>query len=477
MIRLLTIISCQALGLFVLFAVAGCGMGAGDETEVRAPLAAVVTESPDHVGSAVCADCHVTEYQSWQGSHHQLAMQTASTDTVLGNFDGASVSYNTSTSRFLEDGDGFVVSTDGPDGQLQDYRVRYAFGVAPLQQYLLDTGGGRYQALSIAWDSRAREAGGQRWFHLYPDEQVDHADVLHWTQPSATWNYMCADCHSTALKKNYDADSRSYATSYAEVSVGCEACHGAASLHVASARAGGPVQSLASLDEQSAQVNACAPCHSRRGQLAEGFQPSADMLDHYLPALLDEGLYHPDGQILDEVYVWGSFTQSKMYGQGVMCIHCHDPHNAGLKLSGNTVCTQCHNAAGRADFPSLPKANFDSPEHHFHAPDSAGGQCVACHMANKTYMVVDPRRDHSFRIPTSRYPWVYLTLAPSVISSKPRNGRRQHWCRGMANKMHHTSPLRLLQGVWPCPRRKRRSSGWQTTLRKLRSCGPRHWRF
>jgi hypothetical protein len=59
-----------------------------------------------------------------------------------------------------------MVRTDGPDGALRDYPIAYTFGVYPLQQYLIAMPGGRLQALGVAWDSRPKEQGGQRWFHL-----------------------------------------------------------------------------------------------------------------------------------------------------------------------------------------------------------------------------------------------------------------------------------------------------------------------
>jgi tetratricopeptide (TPR) repeat protein len=317
----------------------------------------------------------------------------------VGDFTGTRFEYAGVESSFNKKDEGFIVSTDNADGELTNFAVRYTFGLETLQQYLLEGPGGRLQALGVSWDSRPVEQGGARWFHLHPDEKVDHNDVLHWTRPSANWNYMCADCHSTALQKNYDPISRSYDTKFAEVSVGCEACHGQGARHAAWARGEIDGPSIVPLTTQAEQLNNCAPCHSRRSQLAERLVPGVNLFDYYLPALLDEGLYHPDGQILDEVYVYGSFAQSKMHERGVMCTNCHEPHSARLKIAGNGTCTQCHNAAGRPDFPTLPKADFDNPAHHFHEADTAGAQCVACHMADKTYMVVDARRDHSFRVP------------------------------------------------------------------------------
>jgi predicted CXXCH cytochrome family protein len=123
------------------------------------------------------------------------------------------------------------------------------------------------------------------------------------------------------------------------------------------------------------------------------------LLDTHSPALLDDVLYFPDGQIRGEVYVYGSFLQSRMYQAGVRCTDCHNPHTAGLKATGNPVCTQCHNPAGNPRFPSLQAKLYDDSRHHFHPSDTPGAECVNCHMPERNYMVVDPRRDHSFRIP------------------------------------------------------------------------------
>ena len=102
----------------------------------------------------------------------------------------------------------FFVNTDGPDGKLADYEIKYAFGVRPLQQYLIELPGGRMQALGIAWDSRPKAQGGQRWFHLYPGQNIKAGDPLHWTGIEQNWNFQCAECHSTNLRKNFDADDR-----------------------------------------------------------------------------------------------------------------------------------------------------------------------------------------------------------------------------------------------------------------------------
>ena len=159
-------------------------------------------------------------------------MQEATAESVLGNFADARFRHLGVESRFFKRGDKFMVRTDGPDGKLTDYEIAYTFGVYPLQQYLIAFPGGRYQALSIAWDARAKDQGGQRWFHLQPGEKVNHTDPLHWTGRYQNWALQCAECHSTDLKKGYDAASDTYRTTYSEINVACEACHGQGSRHV-----------------------------------------------------------------------------------------------------------------------------------------------------------------------------------------------------------------------------------------------------
>ena len=303
---------------------------------------------------------------------------------MVGDFNDASFVKDGITTRFHREGETYLVETDGPTGDMETYPVAYTFGVAPLQQYLLETAPGRLQALGIAWDARPE---GQRWFHLYPDETIAHDDILHWTADSQNWNSMCADCHSTDVRKNFDAGTDGFATTHAIENVGCEACHGPGSTHVATPAPG--------YGGAAGAIDTCAPCHSRRAQLAEGFRPGTAFLDHYLPAAVTPPLYHADGQILEEVYVYGSFLQSRMHQQGVTCGDCHEPHTAKPRLVGDALCIQCHSQSPRADFPTLAARRYDDPAHHFHE-DIA---CVDCHMPSRVYMGVDDRRDHGFRIP------------------------------------------------------------------------------
>jgi len=417
-------------GTAALSLLAGCGnegteaTGDGGEADERgqAKLLLEYLERPvsnpsagyEFVGVESCRTCHAQEFADWSESHHAVAMQHATEETVLGDFENVEFEHFGRMTRFYRKDGEFWVNTENGEGKRQDYKVAFTFGVEPLQQYLLPFPGGRLQALNICWDTRPAEQGGQRWFHLYPDEEIPPDDVLHWTRRHFNWNYMCADCHSTNLAKNYDPEANVYETTWSEINVSCEACHGPGSRHVDWAEGRAPdVEDLGLLVrlkesepatwlqdpktgkpvrshplEHRAQLETCAPCHAHRQILQQQRYFGQHFTDGYVPTALDRVHYHADGQIKEEVYVFGSYVQSKMYHQGVRCTDCHHPHTMQLYADDNNLCNRCH----------LP-SQYDTPEHHFHPPGSTGASCVECHMPAKYYMVVDKRRDHSIRIP------------------------------------------------------------------------------
>ncbi|WP_211100061.1 multiheme c-type cytochrome [Acuticoccus kandeliae] len=364
-----------------------------------APMA-VGQDAPDYVGSATCATCHMDVTERWAGSDHALAWTKPTAETVKADFHGTEFTHDGMTARFRVEKGSYYVTVTEKDGTTRDYRVHSVAGVKPLQQYLIETEPGRLQSFDVVWDT---EKGG--WFHLYPDQNLPPSDALHWTGPYKNWNGRCAVCHATGFEKNYDPHAKTFASTAVEISVGCEACHGPGSAHVDAARAPGgaasPVPLLMSkATEPQAMIEQCAGCHSRRAAYeADSPTPGTPYHDSYQLSVLRPGLYHADGQILDEVYVYGSFLQSKMYARGVTCLNCHDPHSTELKAEGNAVCTQCHNPAGNPAFPTLRPADYDSPAHTFHAEGTEGAACKSCHMVERVYMGNDWRADHSFRIP------------------------------------------------------------------------------
>src|SRR5215470_9431032 len=376
--------------------------------------------APSFVGSEACAGCHRAEIEAWRVSQHSHAMDHATDKTVLGDFNDARFEHYGVRSRFFRKDGKFLVETDGPDGKLATFEVKYTFGIDPLQQYLIEFPDGRIQALSIAWDSRPKDQGGQRWFHLYPNEEIKHDDVLHWTKLNQNWNFMCAECHSTGVRKNYDAADDRFHTTWTEISVGCEACHGKGSRHVNWARSQrswfgrdeDPRKGLAVfLNERNGvtwqpdpktgnprrsvdpavtrrEVETCGLCHARRGEFSEDWVPGQPLSDTHAVSLLARGLYHADGQMLDEVYNYGSFKQSKMFAAGVTCSDCHEPHAAKLRAPGDGVCLQCHASD-----------KYEVASHNRHGGVTPAVTCASCHMPVSTYMVVDKRHDHSLRIP------------------------------------------------------------------------------
>ena len=412
------------------------------------------------VGSNACIRCHASEGAEWGASQHRAAMAEANEHNVLGDFNGARISHGGTTAEFFTRDSRYFVRTEGPDGKLADFEIKYTFGVQPLQQYLIELPRGRLQAFSVAWDSRPKSQHGQRWFRLLSNERIGSDDELHWTRPSQNWNFMCADCHSTGLRKNYDRDADRFQTHWAEISVGCEACHGPGSRHLewaAASRAGKTAQRDSTkglntrLDERrdvtwianaatgnsarshprtsEREIETCAQCHSRRGQIADGYEAGKPFLDYYRPALLTAPLYHADGQQRDEVYTWGSFLQSKMYAKGVTCSDCHDPHSGKPRAEGNAVCATCHQPA-----------KYDTPNHHHHQSNTAGAACVSCHMPATTYMEIDPRHDHSLRVPR---PDLSVTLGTPNACAGCHTTRDARWATERVAAWYgggHTAP-------------------------------------
>ena len=408
------------------------------------------------VGSGQCAPCHQNEYNEWKASQHAVAMQEARVGTVLGAFDSTRFVDAGVTTIFYRRGAEYFVNSEGPDGKNHDYAIRYTFGVWPLQQYLAEFPGGRYQALPIAWDARPQAQGGQRWFSLTAGERISHTDELHWTGAQYNWNYMCADCHSTAVRKQYDAERNQFNTTHAEISVGCEACHGPGSLHAQwgkyprfiraiiwendripaqlSERVGvrWAIDSSTGNARRSAprtsdrEIETCAQCHARRVHIADGYTAGEPFTDFYDPLLLPRDVYFPDGQQRDEVYTYGSFLQSRMYSFGVTCSDCHNPHTGKTRLPGNAVCGQCHRGA-----------KYDTSAHTFHARGSRGSLCVSCHMPDTTYMQIDPRHDHSIRIPR---PDRSVTLGVPNACNRCHSDRGARWAADLVRSWYGHTP-------------------------------------
>ena len=417
-----------------------------------------ILSAAEYVGAQQCKNCHQQEYTLWQGSHHDLAMKHADENSVLANFNDVSLKLSSETSRFYKKGKQYWVNIQGPDGKLHDYQIKYTFGFEPLQQYMVEFNDGRVQLIPFAWDSRSKQQGGQRWFNLYPEFTKKHQE-FYWTNTGQNWNYMCADCHSTNVKKNFNVTDNSYKTTWSEINVACEACHGPASEHIKWSQnktnhdktnqnttdhagfdrdLGKPVtQWLNEKNNPVLQPQAihktqqslmCAQCHSRHTQLSnDNHLASNAMGDRYLLTLINNQNYYADGQIYDEVYVYGSFLQSKMARKGVTCSNCHDPHSAKLTLPKETLCLQCHDSK-----------TYNTKKHHHHAENSTGAQCVVCHMPETTYMQIDQRADHGWHSPR---PDLSLKLGTPDTCLSCHNDKDSQWSNQQVSKWYANSTI------------------------------------
>lgn len=394
--------------------------------------------------AANCVNCHKEQVEQWKISDHAKSMGHATNSSVLGNFDNTTTKHFTQTAHFFKSGSKFFAKLTEGD-VTTTYPITYVFGHYPLQQYLIETQNGQFQVFPFAWDARDSKVGGQRWYPNYPSEDIATNDRLHWKQPLQNWNGMCADCHSSGLTRNFDTDTLSFDSQFDEINVSCKSCHGDMLSHADINNSGfeqsdtefsharGPfsesrkksnenyaTKPLAlSRTEQTSLgkwllkegsriatwheekdgefvpasrdnpfMDTCFACHSLRSALTDGIKPKQSFLDQFTPSLLLSPLYFADGQIREEVYVYGSFLQSRMYEAGVNCIDCHNPHSMKLKIEGNGLCLQCHSVA-----------TYQGETHSKHAESEEANQCVNCHMPSRTYMGVDARRDHSFSIP------------------------------------------------------------------------------
>jgi predicted CXXCH cytochrome family protein len=367
----------------------------------------------EFVGGKECISCHQREYNLWKGSDHDNAMDVATDSTVLGDFNNVEVEFRGKKHKFYKRDGNFYVYTEGPGGKMGEFQISYTFGIRPLQQYLVPFDKGKYQCLPIAWDAEKN-----RWFDMagmvYSPEELKPNNWLFWTNQAQNWNGVCAECHSTNLDKDYNIESDSFHTTWSDIDVNCEACHGPGSRHLEWAnlpegsRLFDPDMGLVlktSGTTPKQYIEACAPCHSRRTSLGVNDHTSNEYYNNHRPQLINPPWYFEDGQILEEDYVFASFTQSKMYMHDVKCNDCHDSHSTKIKFDGNALCTQCH----RAD-------EYDTYQHHFHKYANETGKpvidkfgkevkvgegalCKTCHMPGRYYMGIDFRRDHSLRVP------------------------------------------------------------------------------
>ena len=366
-------------------------------------------------GSASCRGCHEDAYETWSKSHHAMAERLPDAthdDTAFAptrTFHHATQQTTTRKSNGT-----YQVVTAGLTHTQEVFAVERVIAHAPLRQMLAPFSGGRWQVTEAAFDPRSNE-----WFNVFGAEDRRPGEWGHWTGRGMNWNTMCATCHNTRLRKNYDTTRDVFRTTMTERGVGCEACHGPMKAHNdwqftnKGKAAKDPTIKKLSRDQM---FDTCAACHSRRGEITGDPRPGDSFYDHHLLSIVDESdLFFADGQVRDEDYEVTAFLGSRMFHKGVRCADCHDFHSAKVRLPGNMMCLSCHG-------PGATNAPVINPVSHSHhkvfghdtngvmthldlaaynpgAIKETGGECVNCHMPQTVYMQRHSRHDHGFTIP------------------------------------------------------------------------------
>jgi tetratricopeptide (TPR) repeat protein len=368
-----------------------------------------------YAGSASCKDCHEEAYALWAVSNHGHAERRPQPQLEQDAFEPSrSFQHGTQTTSVLRAGDRYEIVSVGLSKHPETNVVARVIGHDPLRQFLCESPGGRYQATEAAFDPLRRE-----WFNVYGQEDRHPGEWGHWTGRGMNWNDMCAGCHNTRLRKNYDPASDTYRTTMAEMSVGCEACHGPLRAHNDwQNRFGKSGQKDPTVPKpaRARVLDTCGFCHARRSELTGDFKPGDDFLDQHELTIVDyTETYYSDGQIHEEDYEYASFLSSRMHLRGVICTDCHQPHSGKTVLPGNWLCMRCHNGS-ETNAPTIEpvghshhkvfgydaqgvQTNFDLMIYQPKMIKETGGECVNCHMPQTVYMQRHWRHDHGFTIP------------------------------------------------------------------------------
>lgn len=372
----------------------------------QAPLAS-------YAGSASCQKCHEEEFADWAKSHHSLAERNIETNDLRAFQHPVFSGGLSNIQAFVTNGQPHVI-TENLQSKLEDFKIERVLGESPVRQFLVSFPGGRFQTLEASYDPRSNV-----WFDVYANENRRPGEWGHWTGRGMNWNSQCAACHNTRLQKNYHETNDTYSTTMAEMTVGCESCHGPLKAHnewqQKFGASGKPDPTVAKLTRQQTLEN-CAFCHARRSDLTGDFKPGDLFSDNMKVSMVDRSdTFYADGQVRDEDYEYSAFLGSRMHAKGVICTDCHNPHTAKTMLPGNWLCLRCH-AIGSTIAPQInpvlhsrhqvfgfdrngTATNLNLISYNSAQIKETGGECINCHMPQTIYMQRHIRHDHGFTIP------------------------------------------------------------------------------
>ena len=357
---------------------------------------AAATADKGYVGSESCRECHGRFYELWSTSHHGTALQPFNLALARARLTPHAQALKVGAASYRADPGAAVVHEQTAAGTTR-YEMTHAIGGKNVFYFLTPLERGRLQVLPLAYDVNRRE-----WFDTAASA-VRHfggaADApLAWRDPPYTFNTSCFNCHVSQLAANYDSQTDSYRTKWAEPGINCETCHGPCGEHVRAARlapAGQPLADpklIVARTLPTAQVNAlCGSCHAKMTPLTTAFAPGERFFDHFNLATFEDPDFHADGRDLGENFTMTSWSVSPCAQSGQLsCMHCHTSSGRYRFRAGepNAACLPCHEERVRK-----------ITAHSRHKADGEGGRCIACHMPMTEFARMR-RTDHSMRPPT-----------------------------------------------------------------------------
>lgn len=359
------------------------------------------TEGPDrYIGSQSCRQCHESFYQLWAPSHHGLAMQPYSPEFAAGNLTTHDEAIQIGAYSYRSDirADQGVILEQGPEGKKQ-YPFAHVLGGKNVYYFLTPHTRGRLQTLPLAYNVNTKKwfdtaASGVRHF---PGGQEDAP--VHWTDPLYTFNTGCYSCHVSQLSNNYDLQTDTYNTTWAEPGINCETCHGPAEEHVKAYQlaqtTGVEPESLGLISTSNFsadQTNSmCSTCHAKMSEISPSFKPGDSYFDHFDLVALENPDFYPDGRDLGENYTMTSWRMSPCLQEGTFdCLHCHTSsgrYRFNTPETANHACLPCHQEnVGQV------------AEHSKHQQGPGAPRCISCHMPMTQFAHMN-RTDHSMRPP------------------------------------------------------------------------------
>lgn len=406
----------------------------GSQPALAPPVAA---PSGDYVGSNACRRCHEVEHTQWQRSLHVKMTRPVAEAAIVGDFDeGTKLSAHGRSYEFGRSGGQPFIKVIIAGRPAETYRVDYTLGAKRYQGYLSQLPDGRVYVLPAFWQIETRRWIDWKEITPIPDGAHDLRQI---------WNANCFNCHATNLAQGYDVASRTYRTTWSEMGIGCEACHGPGREHIALADAWDKDPSrkpaydsspgnrqltdvLKTLSTRSAEprrvFDTCAYCHGNKTNFFVGFRAGDRYEDYALPFLLSDdipandlqGEFWPDGKPNRFNRNQALMLSGCFQAGAIACTNCHVAHGSryehSLKVNiyegryGDTLCTQCHQESRRASGTGSrepERFSFTTAEglraHTFHAPEGEGSRCINCHMSDVNWRMLVRRRDHTFRPP------------------------------------------------------------------------------